>query len=90
MNLPTPHQLSESPELGVLALLDFALDLAVRELVAVHPLLIADDPPYWLRDDSPPGHAARLMLPTIHQLQDSLKEYRRLEELDVVEDDIPF
>ena len=24
MNLPTPHQLSESPELGVLALLDFA------------------------------------------------------------------
>ena len=90
MNVPTPRQLNQCPELGVLALLDLALDLATRELVAVHPLLIADDPPYWLADDSPPGHVARLMLPTIHQLRDSLKEYRRLGELDLVEDDIPF
>ena len=60
MNLPTPHQLSESPELGVLALLDLALDLVVRELVAVHPLLVADDPPYWRRDDTPPCHVAQI------------------------------
>ena len=37
MKIPTPPQLDEHPEDGVLALIDGALLLAVRSLVAVHP-----------------------------------------------------
>ena len=78
MNAPSTRQLHACPELGVLALLEFALDLATRELVASHPQLDGDETPYWILDSSPSGHAARLMLPRIHRLLDALDQYRRL------------
>ena len=78
MNVPTPRQLNQCPELGVLALLDLALDLATRELLAAHPQLHGEEPPYWALEPSPSAHAARLMLPKIRQLLLSLDEYRRV------------
>ena len=80
MNMPTPPQLNECPELGVLSLLEFALDLAARELVAAHPQLDADEVPYWILEPSPSGYAARLILPKLGELRDSLDEYRRVAE----------
>ena len=94
MNAPTPCQLAACPELGVLALLECALDLATRELVAAHPQLDGGEPPHWILEPSPSGHAARLMLPRIHELRDSLDEYRRLAEREQsdtpLDDDILF
>ena len=94
MKTPTPRQLSECPELGVLALLECALDLATRELVAAHPQLDGEPPPCWILEPSPSGSVARLMLPKIGQLLDSLAEYRRVADREQtdgpLEDDVPF
>jgi hypothetical protein len=40
--LPTPQELAENPELTALTILDLALDLAVRALLAARPELCQD------------------------------------------------
>lgn len=93
MNVPTPRQINECSELGVLALLEFALDLAARQLIATHPHLDAEEIPYWLLEPSPSGYAARLILPKLSELRDSLDEYRRVAEREQCTpglDDLPF
>jgi hypothetical protein len=40
--LPTPGEIAEASELAVLAVLDTALDMSVRALIAAHPELCGD------------------------------------------------
>ena len=44
--LPTPPQIARCPELALLSVLDFALDAALRALVAAHPELDGAEQPY--------------------------------------------
>ena len=92
MRMPTPPQLDEHPEVGVLALLDDALLLAVRSLVAVHPDI--DDPnrPYWAPAPSSASRSARRVIHRAYALLGSLTDYRRMREDndEPTEADIPF
>lgn len=73
---PDPFDLTENPELAVLAVLDTALHLAVRALVAAHPQLEADDAPYWRRDRSPAFLRADSIASHAHALADEIQRYR--------------
>src|SRR5919201_7168499 len=43
--LPTPGEITEASELAVLAVLDTALDMSVRALIAAHPELCRENFP---------------------------------------------
>ena len=92
MRIPTPPQLDEHPEDGVFVLLDDALLLAVRSLVAVHPDI--DDPyrPLWAPPHSPASRSARQVINRAYALLGSLADYRSIRDSDdePTEDDIPF
>ncbi len=67
-----PRLLAQAPELAALALLDVALALGVRALLAEHPTLELDEPcpePVTLR-------RARRLLATIYPLQRAVHRYR--------------
>jgi hypothetical protein len=44
-DLPTPPEIDETPELAILSVLNFTLDVVSHALVAVHPEIEADDLP---------------------------------------------
>ena len=93
MRIPTPPQLHEHPEAGVLALLDDALLLAVRSLVAVHPDIDDPDRPYWAPAPSPASRSARQVINRAYELLGSLADYRTIredEDAEPTDDDIPF
>lgn len=73
---PLPFDLAENPELAVLAVLDTALHLAVRALVAAHPQLEADDVPYWCRDRSPAFILADSITAHAQALSEQVEQYR--------------
>jgi len=75
---PLPFDLAENPELAVLAVLDTALHLAVRALVAAHPQLQADEVPYWCLDRSPPFILADSIVSHAQALSEKLEQYRIL------------
>jgi hypothetical protein len=73
--IPTPPELILAPELAIIALLDHALQLTVRALIAARPQLCDLDRPYWLRQP----HAittAQAILSTIYDLHKCLDDYR--------------
>jgi len=73
--LPTPPELAQAPELALIALLDHALELTVRALVAVHPQLCDDERPHWI-PQTPSTITAQAILSTVYSLQQSLDDYR--------------
>ncbi len=91
---PTPSDLDGNPELAVLAVLDAALHLSVRALVAAHPQLEADEVPYWRLDRSPPFTLASSIVSLALVLSEQIDQYTALllpEPPDAQqEDDIPF
>jgi len=89
VRLPTPAQLDEHPEAGVLALLEGALLLAVRSLVAVHPDIDDPERPYWAPAPSLASRSARQVIDRACALIGSLADYRTTRD-DDAEDDIPF
>jgi len=87
-----PRLLAQAPELAALALLDVALAISVRALLAEHPTLELDEPgpePVSLR-------RARRLLAAIYPLQRATHRYRAaaLATLTVPakedDDDLPF
>jgi hypothetical protein len=67
-----PRLLAQAPELAALALLDVALAISVRALIAEHPTLELDEPlpePLSLR-------RARRLLGAIYPLQRAAHRYR--------------
>ena len=73
--LPTPPELAQAPELALIALLDHALELTLRALLAAHPQLCDHERPYWI----PQTHStmiAEAILSTVYSLQQSLDDYR--------------
>lgn len=98
MRIPTPPQLDHHPEDGVLALLDGALLLAVRSLVAAHPDIDDPDRPYWAAVRSPASRSARQAINRAYALIGSLADYRTMrdveddveDDVEIDEDDIPF
>lgn len=75
---PLPFDLAENPELAVLAVLDSALHLTVRALVAAHPQLQADEVPYWRLDRSPLFILADSIVSHAQTLSEKLEQYRIL------------
>lgn len=75
---PLPFDLAENPELAVLAVLDTALHLAVRALVAAHPQLEADNVPYWRLDRSPAFSLANSIVSHAQALSEQVELYRAL------------
>ena len=74
-------------------LLDDALLLAVRSLVAAHPDIDDPDRPYWKPPPSPVSRSARRVIHRAYALLGSLTDYRRMRDDDddePTEDDIPF
>jgi hypothetical protein len=93
VRIPTPQHLDEHPEDGVLALIDEALLLAVRSLVAVHPDIDDPERPYGARAPSPASRSARQVISRAYALIGSLADYRTTraaEDDEPTEDDIPF
>lgn len=91
---PNPFDLAENPELAVLAVLDTALHLAVRALVAAHPQLETDETPYWCRDRSPAFILADSIASRAHALSKEIQHYTACLLPDPPpskhDDDIPF
>lgn len=72
--LPTPYELSDAPELAVLAVLDTAIEAVTRALVAAHPELCDDRGP---RSKQEPVVSACRFLTRVHKLQAALARYRQ-------------
>lgn len=72
--LPTPPQIAECPELAILAVVDHALEVCVRSLVAAHPELDGPDQPYVV---SSTGQYAIGLLRRIWRLKHNLSCYRQ-------------
>lgn len=93
-DLPTPNDLVNCPELGVLAVLETTLHLSVRALVAAHPQLETQDVPYWCRDRSRPFIIAGSIVELALALSEQVEQYTALQPPDPpgpqLEDDIPF
>jgi hypothetical protein len=89
VSLPTPAQLDQHPEAGVLALLHGALLLAVRSLVAVHPDIDDPERPCWAPAPSPASRPARRVIHRAHALLGALADYRTTRDGDA-DADIPF
>lgn len=68
--LPTPPDLEDAPELGVLVVLKLALRVADLALVTAYPHLVGDDPP-----TDPAERAAAVVLARTHGLQQALDRY---------------
>jgi len=93
-DLPTPNDLVNCPELAILAVLETALHLSVRALVAPHPQLQSQDAPYWCRDRSRAFIIAGSIVELALALSEQVERYRALLPPDppgpqLLEDDIP-
>lgn len=73
---PTPYELAIAPELALLALLDNTLEIAFRALVAVHPALEGEPPPYWIDCPSPGRTAAQTIVTIANRLSVAIVAYR--------------
>lgn len=74
-DLPTPPEIARNPEIAALAILDCALELAARALLAAHPELDGDRGPL-----SAPARSALSALERAWKLRRHLARYRRLSE----------
>ena len=73
---PTPCDLDANPELAVLTVLDTALHLSIRALVAAHPQLQADEVPFWSLDRSRPFTLAGSIASLAQTLSEQVDLYR--------------
>lgn len=72
----SPVDVVIAPELAALAIIDDAIDLALFALVAAQPPLVAEPPPYWVRDAHTPAmRIARALQRRAAQLQQLLRAY---------------
>ena len=91
--VPTPPQLEQSPELGVLAAIDCALQTAASALLAVYPEFCDMEP---REPPSPTALGALQIISAAEQLHASITGYRSAIEREqrqaqrVKADDIPF
>jgi hypothetical protein len=86
--LPTPPQLEQAPELGVLAALDTLLEVATCALQVALPEIDADpECPYWVAGDD--RLTAESLLQLFEDLRVLLARYRdeTLRPADILEDD---
>jgi len=94
--LPTPEQISETPELVALHALAHGLELTFRTLVGAHPDLDDPDVPYWAIDPSRLRKAAHHLVMAASRLDARIEEYLTALELDRhtdadhLDDDLPF
>ena len=77
-NWPTPYDLARSPELAILAVLDDALHMTVRALVASHPQLDSDEVPSWRVDRSRPFLLAHAIISRAQSLSAQVQQYQAL------------
>jgi hypothetical protein len=95
-NWPTPYDLARCPELAILAVLDDALHLTIRALVASYPQLDSDEVPSWRVDRSRPFLLARTIISLAQSLSAQIERYQPMlasDPPDVPPDehqDIPF
>lgn len=73
--LPTPPELDQAPELALIAVLEFTLEIAVQALVAAHPQLCDHQRPYWI-PQTPSSMIAEVIVSTVDSLKQSLHDYR--------------
>jgi len=76
--LPTPYDLIRSPELAIMTLLDQALHIAVRALIATYPQLDSDEVPYWCRDSSRAFSLASSIISRAQSLSKKVQQYQTL------------
>jgi len=83
--LPTPPELAQSPQLAILALLEFALELAIHALIAQHPQLCDHERPYWIAQipSTPSSVMAEAILSTADSLKQSVDDYRHFLRLEI-------
>ena len=74
-DLPTPFDLVHSPELASLTLLEYALQVTVRALVATYPQLQDGDVPYWRVDPSPACKLASSIVTRAGSLTPLIRRY---------------
>ena len=79
--MPTPNDLVDAPELAILAVLDWTLDLVVRALVCAHPEIADPERPYWLRQASPVAAAAETLVEQVAGMEQALIAYREAVEV---------
>ncbi len=72
----TPNDLRRDPELAILDTLDHTLKLAVYALVAIYPELTDSERPFWRREVSATGHAARYLIACSEELELAICGYR--------------
>lgn len=75
-SLPTPPELAQAPELALVAVLEYVLEITVRALLAAHPQLCDDERPYWI-PQPPSSVIAEAIVSTVDALQRALDDYRR-------------
>lgn len=75
---PMPWDLDGNPELAVLIVLETALHISIRALIAAHPQLAADEIPYWRVDRSPPFTVASALVLHAQDLAEEIQRYRSL------------
>lgn len=73
-----PQALAESPELGVLAILDHTLQQAAYALYAVHPQLVDQHHPIQAKDIDAALCLADIMAEQIASLQWTIVRYREV------------
>lgn len=85
-----PRLLAQAPELAALALLDVALELSVRALLAEHPTLQLQEP----RLEPASLRCAQRLLVAVYPLQRAVQRYRESVTAAAVvmqgDDDLPF
>jgi hypothetical protein len=90
---PNPVELTEAPQLAVLEVLQSALRMTTRSLLAAYPDSCDEDAP--LRQQSEDHAYSMALLFQIRALEDTLEAYRlsierHLRPSDPSDDDIPF
>lgn len=98
MKMLTVKLAHDAPELAALEILDQTLDIATTALMAAHPFLFCEPPPWWRK---PPRSSlsAQHIVELARKLSDVLADYQRAVDVELASrredarragDDIPF
>jgi hypothetical protein len=75
--IPNPWDFNEKNEIGLLYLLFESLEVVSRAIMALHPVVLNDDRPYWLTL-SADEKAAKRLLANLQRLSKSILLYRKI------------